>query len=144
MNPSAPLAAPRLSHVLELGVYAHDLEAARRFYAQVLGLPEVQYEPGRHVFFRLGQCSMLLVFDPRHTQSGSSLPAHGAQGTSHFALAIQGQALPAWREHLARCQVQIEQEVHWPRGGTSLYFRDPAGNLIELVTPGCWGLPCGW
>lgn len=29
-------------------------------------------------------------------------------------------------------------------GGKSIYFRDPAGNSVELVTPGIWGLPSGW
>jgi catechol 2,3-dioxygenase-like lactoylglutathione lyase family enzyme len=24
------------------------------------------------------------------------------------------------------------------------YFRDPSGNLVELLTPGVWGLPSGW
>ena len=24
------------------------------------------------------------------------------------------------------------------------FCRDPAGNSIELITPGCWGLPSGW
>ena len=28
--------------------------------------------------------------------------------------------------------------------GTSLYVRDPAGNSVELITPGLWGLPSGW
>ena len=32
----------------------------------------------------------------------------------------------------------------WPGGGRSIYFRDPAGNCVELVTPGVWGLPGGW
>jgi hypothetical protein len=40
--------------------------------------------------------------------------------------------------------VPIEKEVAWPNGGQSLYFRDPAANLVELVTPGIWGLPSGW
>jgi catechol 2,3-dioxygenase-like lactoylglutathione lyase family enzyme len=31
-----------------------------------------------------------------------------------------------------------------PKGGKSLYLRDPAGNSVELVTPGVWGLPSGW
>ena len=35
----------------------------------------------------------------------------------------------------------IEQEVDWPRGGRSFYFRDPAGNSLELATPRIWGLP---
>jgi hypothetical protein len=38
----------------------------------------------------------------------------------------------------------IEKEFGWPRGGRSIYFRDPAGNSVELVTPGLWGSPGGW
>jgi catechol 2,3-dioxygenase-like lactoylglutathione lyase family enzyme len=37
--------------------------------------------------------------------------------------------------------VAIEQEMDWPRGGRSFYFRDPAGNSLELATPKIWGLP---
>jgi hypothetical protein len=43
-----------------------------------------------------------------------------------------------------RKAIAIEKEVEWPRRGVSLYFRDPAGNLVELVTPGFWGSPSGW
>ena len=144
-EPGCSLPAPPVSHVLELGVYADDLEAAEAFYGRVLGLPVVDREPGRHVFFRVGRRSMLLVFRPQATEApGGNLPPHGARGPAHFALAIEAETLPDWRKHLAACGVEIEQEVHWPRGGTSLYFRDPAGNSVELVTPGCWGLPDGW
>jgi len=48
------------------------------------------------------------------------------------------------RRKLQESGVAIEQEVEWPRGGKSIYLRDPAGNLVELVTPGVWGLPSGW
>ena len=41
-------------------------------------------------------------------------------------------------------EVPIELETDWPRGGHSLYFRDPAGNSVELITPGLWGLASGW
>jgi hypothetical protein len=34
--------------------------------------------------------------------------------------------------------------IEWPSGGRSIYFRDPAGNLVDLVTPGVWGLPSDW
>jgi catechol 2,3-dioxygenase-like lactoylglutathione lyase family enzyme len=40
--------------------------------------------------------------------------------------------------------VPIELETDWPRGGKSLYFRDPAGNSVELITRGLWGLSDGW
>lgn len=34
--------------------------------------------------------------------------------------------------------VDIEIEVGWKEKSRSLYFRDPAGNLVELITPGEW------
>jgi catechol 2,3-dioxygenase-like lactoylglutathione lyase family enzyme len=34
--------------------------------------------------------------------------------------------------------IAIEEVKQWERGGKSLYFRDPDGHLLELVTPGCW------
>jgi hypothetical protein len=36
--------------------------------------------------------------------------------------------------------VSIESVVTWPRGGTSLYFRDPNDHLLELITPGVWSI----
>jgi catechol 2,3-dioxygenase-like lactoylglutathione lyase family enzyme len=136
--------APGIDTVVETGVYAEDLAAAERFYADVLGLVVHAREAGRHVFFRVGAGSMLLIFDPRTTARGDGLPGHGAAGPGHFALGVRAATLPAWRAWLAECGVPIEQEVTWPRGGVSLYFRDPAGNAVELITPGVWGTPAGW
>lgn len=96
------------------------------------------------MFFRVGPASVLLVFNPQTTLTGGGLPAHGATGAGHFALGIRPEALDDWRRHLAASGVAVEQEVAWPRGGRSLYFRDPAGNAVELVTPGVWGTPAGW
>jgi catechol 2,3-dioxygenase-like lactoylglutathione lyase family enzyme len=101
-------------------------------------------EPGRSVFFQVGEASALLAFLAEVTSKGGHLPPHGANGPGHFALGIETEALDAWRKHLQAHGIAIEKEVEWPRGGRSLYFRDPAGNSVELVTPGVWGLPSGW
>lgn len=139
-----PEPAPPIEAVTETAVYATDLDAAERFYADVLGLPLLGRDAERHVFFRVGTAGVLLIFDPRSTITGGDLPAHGATGPGHFALGIRPEALDAWRLHLGAKGVAIEKEVSWPRGGRSLYFRDPAGNAVELATPGVWGTPAGW
>ena len=110
----------------------------------MLGLRVISREPGRHVFFQVGEASVLLAFRADATLKGDQLPPHGATGPGHFALGIEAEAFDGWRKLLQGHGVIIEQEVEWPRGGRSLYFRDPAGNSVELVTPGVWGLPSGW
>jgi catechol 2,3-dioxygenase-like lactoylglutathione lyase family enzyme len=133
-----------IEHLIETSIYANDLEAAERFYHDVLGLVPAGREAGRHVFFPIGPSSMLLVFRSETTLKGEHLPAHGAHGPGHFALGIRAEDLDTWRARLTSCKVSIEHEESWPGGGHSLYFRDPAGNSVELLTPGVWGLPAGW
>lgn len=132
-----------IQHLVEAALYVDDLEQAEVFYRRALGLELIAKEPGWHVFFRAGQ-SVLLIFSPEATEKGGNLPAHGARGPGHVALGIPVDSVNEWRDHLHRHGVQIEKEATWPKGGRSLYFRDPAGNSVELITPGCWGLPSGW
>jgi catechol 2,3-dioxygenase-like lactoylglutathione lyase family enzyme len=130
--------------IVETAIYADDLNLAETFYSTVLGLPIIGREQGRHVFFRVGASSVLLIFNPDTTIKGEVLPAHGARGPGHFALGIPTSSLDAWRAHLIAQGIAIEKEVTWPLGGRSLYFRDPAGNAVELITPGIWNTPAGW
>jgi catechol 2,3-dioxygenase-like lactoylglutathione lyase family enzyme len=139
-----PARTTSVETVVETAVYTSDLSAAEAFYAGVLGLSVASREPGLSVFFRVGAASMLLVFDPATTRRSGVLPTHGTTGPGHFALGIRPETLNAWRQHLADRGVAIEKEITWPRGGHSLFFRDPAGNSVELVTPGVWGTPAGW
>jgi catechol 2,3-dioxygenase-like lactoylglutathione lyase family enzyme len=130
--------------IVETGIYVDDLDRTEVFYRDVLQLAVLGKEPGRHVFFRVGTASVLLAFLADATLRGDHLPAHGARGPGHFALGVPAGSLEVWRQRLAAHGVAIEKEVQWPRGGRSLYFRDPAGNSVELLTPGLWGLPSGW
>lgn len=129
---------PPLGGVHEAALYVADLAVAERFWRRI-GLQVVAKDPDRHVFFRAGR-DMLLLFDASATRSGGGVPAHGADGPGHVALDVPDpEALDQWREHLALAGVEIEHEHTWPSGGTSLYFRDPSGNSLELITRGSWG-----
>ena len=130
--------------IIETAIYVDDLQATETFYGTVLGLRVMGKEPGRHVFFQVGEASVLRAFLAETTLKGDQLPPHGATGSGHFALGIEAETVDAWRKLLQGHGVTIEKEVEWPRGGKSLYFRDPARNSVELVTPGLWGLPSGW
>ena len=133
-----------IRRVLETALYTDDLPAANRFYGVVLGLEPIAFVEGRHLFFRCGE-GVVLIFDRRSTATvptsvnGVPVPMHGATGAGHMALAVAEAELPGWRAHLAAEGVAIESEVTWPRGGRSLYIRDPAGNSVELASPLLWG-----
>jgi catechol 2,3-dioxygenase-like lactoylglutathione lyase family enzyme len=136
-------AAPKLNGVLETAVYVDDLDAADRFYGGILGLPKVFMVPGRQLVFRC-QENILLVFNPQSTErerivvNRGAIPIHGSHGAGHVAFRVAEQDLEAWRQHFGDAGVAIESEVSWPNSARSIYFRDPAGNSLELVTPNIW------
>ncbi|GIW92857.1 MAG: bleomycin resistance protein [Pirellulaceae bacterium] len=134
--------AMKIRGVLETCLYVDNLEAARDFYESVLGLEFHSEQPGRHCFFRCGN-QMLLLFRPEASHTGGELPPHGAVGPGHVAFAVPDEELDAWRDHLESQGVAIELSVGWPHGGRSLYFRDPAGNSLELASPQIWQLVSG-
>jgi catechol 2,3-dioxygenase-like lactoylglutathione lyase family enzyme len=129
--------------ILETCLYVDDLAAAEEFYTRVFGLTLISRVSGRHVFFRCGD-GVFLLFNPETTirpnNSASGVPAHGARGPGHAAFRMREADIDAWREHLRENNVEIEKELAWPGGGFSIYFRDPAGNSLELATARTWGL----
>jgi catechol 2,3-dioxygenase-like lactoylglutathione lyase family enzyme len=56
----------------------------------------------------------------------------------HRAFSIATNELADWEGRLTDAGVAIEGRTKWPRGGESVYFRDPDGHLLELATPGLW------
>ncbi|KOP57609.1 glyoxalase [Pseudomonas coronafaciens pv. porri] len=133
---------PRLNRIIETALYVDDLVAARSFYSDTLEL-EIMFESPTLVAFNVGGSSTLLLFkrgaslETQHL-SGGEIPPHDAQGRIHVCFAIDADQMQPWTDRLARAEVAIEGRTEWPRGGLSIYFRDPDENLLELLTPGCW------
>ena len=131
----------KAERILETVLYADDLTAAEEFYRDVLSL-EVLDRSELMLVFRCG-AGVLLIFDPKKSAApGRSVPSHGAMGPCHLAFAVPEDDLDSWRSQLFENGVEIETEVEWGHGGLSIYFRDPAGNSIELAPPTLWG--GGW
>ena len=131
----------KAERIFETILYADDLAAAETFYRDVMGL-EVYSRFAVAVSFRCGHCA-LLIFDPSKSEAaGRPVPSHGSRGPWHLAFGVRDDELEGWRQHLCAKGVAIEKEVDWDEGGRSIYFRDPAGNSIELAPPTLWG--GGW
>ncbi|PDT15619.1 glyoxalase/bleomycin resistance/extradiol dioxygenase family protein [Rhizobium sp. J15] len=135
---------PMLEGMLETALYARDLDQAEAFYENVLGLEKITRAANRHVFFRCG-LGVLLIFNPEETvkppaPDALQVPPHGTSGQGHACFRVSGRNIDAMAERLRAAGVAIESEVHWPNGGRSIYFRDPAGNSLECAEAKIWGI----
>ncbi len=142
MKSKPSVSAVQLRRILETSLYADDLDQAETFYRSALGLNLFVKEAGRHLFFKFGD-QMLLIFNPAKTIEESEFAPHGAHGPGHVAFAVSMSEMDGWEKRLKGIKVEIEKDVRWPNGGRSLYFRDPAGNCLELASPLVWGMEEG-
>ena len=132
--------------IFETCLCGRDLHAIRKFYTEVMGLEVVGDMSTRGIVFRCGE-GVLILFNPDETalpkpndaHPREMIPPHGTEGVGHIAFLATVEELPGWRSQLAKHLVPIISEVNWSAGGTSLYFNDPAGNVVELAPPTLWG-----
>jgi catechol 2,3-dioxygenase-like lactoylglutathione lyase family enzyme len=126
--------------VLESILYAEDLIAAKQFYAGILGLEEISFDADRDLFMRC-EGSVLIIFKAsRTTIKDSIVPPHGTVGAGHLAFSATKAEIESWRLKLEANQIEIIEEINWKNGAHSIYFKDPAGNILEFVTPNLWGM----
>ncbi len=132
-----------LGGVLETSLYVDDLGRAARFWGETIGLPPLVPGDGRFCAYDAGRNTVLLLFRKGATLEtvklpGGTIPPHDGTGRLHVAFAVTADDLPGWEKRLAEAGVEVEARTDWPRGGRSIYFRDPDGHLVEFATPGLW------
>jgi len=130
--------------VLEYGVYVDDVPRSVEFYRRIFGFEQLQGDD-RFCALSVAGRQVFLIFKKGGTLQpmplpGGVLPPHDGSGQLHFAFSIPEADLAAWEQRLGETGIAIESRVTWPRGGRSIYFRDPDGHLVELITPGCWAI----
>jgi catechol 2,3-dioxygenase-like lactoylglutathione lyase family enzyme len=133
---------PALLGILETALYVDDFARACAFYEQVLGLNSIYRDP-RLCAYDVGARGVLLLFLRGQSLQtvqlpGGTIPPHDGHGPVHIAFSIAADDLASWETQLMEASIDIEGRTKWPRGGESIYFRDPDGHLLELATPGLW------
>jgi len=134
--------APDIIGILETSLYVADLRASMAFYEQVFRFP-VLYSDYRMCAMAVRPGQVLLLFlkgasAQASETPGGVVPSSDGSGHLHLAFAIAPEALDDWEAWLTACSIPLESHVNWPAGGTSIYFRDGDGHLLELATPGLW------
>ncbi|PCI08460.1 glyoxalase/bleomycin resistance/extradiol dioxygenase family protein [bacterium] len=127
--------------ILETVLYANSIDEAVWFYHEVLGLDMPAGQSNLMTLFRIDANQVLLIFDPKISdQPGRGVPSHGARGPGHIGLGIQLSDYQAWLDRLSEHGIAIEKEIEWERSylAKSIYFRDPSGNSVELITTDIW------
>ena len=120
-----------ISHLDHLILTVRSLEKTCSFYERVLKFTRSD-TPGRPTALHFGSCK-INVHEVGHSfEPKASIPT---PGTADFCL-ITEESLDNLSRHLQSEDVEIEigpVERNGARGAmTSLYFRDPDGNLIEV------------
>jgi catechol 2,3-dioxygenase-like lactoylglutathione lyase family enzyme len=116
-----------------------DDEKMIAFYAKVLMFPPErldEYRLGEVPFpsLRLNEDTIIDLF-PKKMWQASSRAGTGRENLNHFCMALTKET---WQELLERLRVNVVPIEEGPVSrwgahgqGTSVYFRDPEGNLIE-------------
>jgi catechol 2,3-dioxygenase-like lactoylglutathione lyase family enzyme len=110
---------------IKIAVGLNDIEEARHFYCDLLGLPEViKPEPLRErggFWLQVGECQVHI---------GREDGIDRRQTSAHIGYLVDD--IRAWREKLAEADVDMVEAIAIP-DVERFYVYDPAGNRIEFM-----------
>jgi len=122
--------APPVSGISELVLEVSNLDAARRFYRDLLGFEETLYGEGRddRLWYLIGSSARLGLWTPQVGLAGGRGGAH-----VHFAFQLPREALDRLLERLLAAGVEVEGPIQLG-ADRAIYVTDPDGNVVEFWT----------
>jgi catechol 2,3-dioxygenase-like lactoylglutathione lyase family enzyme len=119
---------PPVSGISELVLEVSDLEAARRFYRDVLGFEETLYGEGRddRYWYLVGSSARLGLWTPQVGLAGGRGGAH-----VHYAFQVADGDIDPLLDRIRERGVEVEGPVQLGPG-RAIYVTDPDGNVVEF------------
>ena len=108
-----------------------DLERARDFYENTLGLEPTQEPPGA-VLYRSGQ-SVVMVYPSEYAGTNQATAASWAVGDEFDAIVEGLRAKGVTFEHYDLPEMTREGDVHVMGDIRAVWFKDPDGNILNLI-----------
>jgi catechol-2,3-dioxygenase len=121
-------APPRVSGISELVLEVSDLEAARRFYRDALGLEETLYGEGAEgrYWYLIDETARLGLWTEQVGLAGGRGGAH-----VHYAFALPDDEIERLLDRLREAGIEVEGPIQLGPG-RAIYVSDPDGNVVEF------------
>lgn len=114
-------------------LFVEDLEAARRFYVEVFGLP-VFYEDEASAVFRFGDTLVNLLQATEATELVEPAPVASPETGVRFQFTLGVDDVDAMCDELGRRGVELlNGPLDRPWGIRTASFRDPGGHVWEIA-----------
>ena len=114
--------------ISELVLEVSDLEAARRFYRDVLGFEETLYGEGAEgrYWYLVGETARLGLWTEQVGLAGGRGGAH-----VHYAFSVADAEIDPLKFRIERAGAEVEGPIHLGPG-RAIYVTDPDGNVVEF------------
>jgi len=121
-------APPPVSGISELVLEVSDLDAARRFYRDVLGFEETLYGEGAEgrYWYLVGETARLGLWTEQIGLAGGRGGAH-----VHYAFHVPDEQIDPLQARIEEAGVEVEGPIQLGPG-RAIYVTDPDGNVVEF------------
>ena len=119
---------PQASGISELVLEVDDLEAARRFYRDVLGFEETLYGEGAEgrYWYLIGDAARLGLWTEQVGLAGGRGGAH-----VHYAFHVPEEEVDRLKKRIESEGAEVEGPIQLGPG-RAIYVTDPDGNVVEF------------
>jgi catechol 2,3-dioxygenase-like lactoylglutathione lyase family enzyme len=121
-------APPPVTGISELVLEVSDLEEARRFYREVLGLEETLYGEGAEgrYWYLIGETARLGLWTEQVGLAGGRGGAH-----VHYAFHVADEEIDRLQQRIEAGGAEVEGPIQLGPG-RAIYVTDPDGNVVEF------------